>query len=61
MSIHKFKIEAIDEDGISTQIVTESIDLQYDEDIELAMKYFVKLLIKCGAELPEEITDMIND
>ena len=44
MSTHKFKIEAIDEDGISTQIVTESIDLQYDEDIELAMKYYVKLL-----------------
>ena len=61
MSTHKFKIEAIDEDGISTQIITESIDLQYDEDIELAMKYYVKLLIKCGAELPEEITDMIND
>ena len=61
MSTHKFKIEAIDEDGISTQIVTESIDLQYDEDIELAMKYYVTLLVKCGAELPEEITDMIND
>lgn len=59
MTIHRFKIEAIDDEGFSTQIETPNLDLDFEEDIEVAIKQFVKLLIKVGAELPEEIEDML--
>ena len=56
----KIEVKAQDEYGITTSLVLDE-DIADFEGLQEVFKKFTLFLIKNGAELPEEIEDMLDD
>ena len=56
----KIEIKAQAENGITTSLVLDE-DIADLEGLQEVFKKFTLFLIKNGAELPEEIEDMLDD
>lgn len=56
----KIEIKAQDENGITTSLVLDE-DIADLEGLQEVFKKFTLFLMKNGAELPEEIEDMLDD
>lgn len=56
----KIEVKAQDENGITTSLVLDE-DIADFEGLQEVFKKFTLFLIKNGAELPEEIEDMLDD
>lgn len=54
------EVKATDDDGITTSITIDE-DVYEDEGLENIFKMFTIFMIKNGADLPDEITDFLND
>lgn len=54
------EVKATDDDGITTSITIDE-DVFEDEGLENIFKMFTIFMIKNGADLPDEITDFLND
>jgi hypothetical protein len=54
------EVKATDDDGITTSITIDE-DVYEDQGLEQIFKMFTIFMIKNGADLPEEITDFLND
>jgi len=56
----RIDITATDDDGIKTELTFNS-DFRYEEDYAEFIKLVFKVLIKSGADVPEEIVDMLDE
>ncbi len=54
------EIKATDDDGITTSITIDE-DIYDDEGLENIFKMFTIFLLKNGADLPDEITEYLDD
>jgi hypothetical protein len=54
------EINTTDDDGIKTELTFNS-DFRYEEDYAEFIKLVFKVLIKSGADVPEEIVDMLDE
>ena len=54
------EINTTDDDGIKTELSFNS-DFRYEEDYAEFIKLVFKVLIKSGVDVPEEITEMLDE
>ena len=54
------EINTTDDDGIKTELSFNS-DFRYEEDYAEFIKLVFKGLIKSGVDVPEEITEMLDE
>lgn len=54
------EINTTDDDGIKTELSFDS-DFRYEEDYAELIKLVFKVLIKSGVDVPEEITEMLDE
>lgn len=54
------EINTTDDDGIKTELSFNS-NFEYEEDYAEFIKLVFKVLIKSGADVPEEIVEMLDE
>ena len=54
------EINTTDDDGIKTELSFDS-DFRYEEDYAEFIKLVFKVIIKSGVDVPEEITEMLDE
>jgi|14BtaG_2_1085337.scaffolds.fasta_scaffold10350_3 hypothetical protein len=54
------EIKATDDDGITTSITIDE-DVYNDDGLENIFKMFTIFMLKNGADLPDEITEYLDD